>query len=440
MAASARLGQSVVDARLAEHAAETKSKLLLVGDDHQLPEIDAGGGFRGLAERLGAVELTELHRQANDWDREALTDLRQGHIDAWADAYRDHGRLVARPTAAATRSALVDDWWESARTGDHDSVMIAHRRADVAELNAAARKRMRRDGRLGDEELETSRRAFAVGDRVFARRNDRRREIVNGMRGQIVDIDLDQRAARVRMPRGHEVNIDSTYLDNGWLEHGYALTAHAAQGATVDSSFVLGGDDLYREWGYTALTRHTDAAKFYIVSPGSIERTLPGLEAEEDRALEELRERMAARRRKTMATEIARAEETLELTRERIERLSAERSSLRFWKRAQRLEVEGLLARQRQALERQDARLTEARTSPSPDPMPAPDRQDSRGLRQELLEPPQSVIDELGPRPARLAARERWMREAARLLGRGLPAPSPTDVGRNMDHDTGLDL
>ena len=66
-------------ARLAEHAAETESKLVLVGDDHQLPEIDAGGGFRGLAERLGAVELRELRRQANDWDREALTDLRRGH-------------------------------------------------------------------------------------------------------------------------------------------------------------------------------------------------------------------------------------------------------------------------------------------------------------------------------------------------------------------------
>jgi hypothetical protein len=120
--------------------------------------------------------------------------------------------------------------------------------------------------------------------------------------------------------------------------------------------------------------------------------------------------------------------------------LSEERSSLRFWQRAQRLEVDRLLDGQQKALERQDARLTEARTRPSPTPMPAPDRQDGRRLRQELLEPPQTVIDELGPRPERLAARERWMREAARLLGRGRPAPNPTDLAHNMDHDTGLDL
>jgi hypothetical protein len=42
--------------------------------------------------------------------------------------------------------------------------------------------------------------------------------------------------------------IDSTYLDEGWLDHAYALAAHAAQGATVDRSFVLGSDELYREW------------------------------------------------------------------------------------------------------------------------------------------------------------------------------------------------
>jgi ATP-dependent exoDNAse (exonuclease V) alpha subunit len=33
------------------------------------------------------------------------------------------------------------------------------------------------------------------------------------------------------------------------LDHGYAVTAHRAQGATVDCAFVLGSDELYREWG-----------------------------------------------------------------------------------------------------------------------------------------------------------------------------------------------
>ena len=41
-------------AELAGHADRSAAKLVLVGDDRQLPEIEAGGAFRSLAERLGA--------------------------------------------------------------------------------------------------------------------------------------------------------------------------------------------------------------------------------------------------------------------------------------------------------------------------------------------------------------------------------------------------
>lgn len=43
-------------ARLAAAAAAADAKLVLVGDDQQLPEIQAGGSFRALAEPVGAVE------------------------------------------------------------------------------------------------------------------------------------------------------------------------------------------------------------------------------------------------------------------------------------------------------------------------------------------------------------------------------------------------
>src|SRR5262249_5414551 len=109
-------------ARLADHASASGAKLLLVGDDHQLPEIDAGGGFRALASHLGAAELREVHRQRAQWDREALSELRAGRIDAWSAAYREHGRIVARQTTRQVRDALIDDWWEATRTGADDAV------------------------------------------------------------------------------------------------------------------------------------------------------------------------------------------------------------------------------------------------------------------------------------------------------------------------------
>ncbi|HYF24938.1 MAG TPA: AAA family ATPase [Baekduia sp.] len=291
-------------ARLAAHCADTESKLLLVGDDHQLPEIDAGGAFRRLASELGASELRQVWRQREDWDREALGDLRRGRVGEWAERYRDHGRLVAEPTAVKTRDRLVEDWWHAARLEDVDAVMIAHRRVDVAELNSRARNLMRANGRLGEDELVAGGRAFSVGDRVLAKHNDRRLDLVNGTRGEVTGVDMEHRSVEMRLKDGSTRRADAAFLDREGLMHGYAFTGHAAQGATVDRAFVLGSDDLYREWGYRTMTRHREEARYYVVSPGSVERALPGLEPDPDPLTEDVVASMSRSGRKSTAHDV----------------------------------------------------------------------------------------------------------------------------------------
>ena len=143
-------------ARLLDAAEQAQAKLVLVGDDRQLPEIQAGGLFSALADRLGAIELTEVRRQREAWDRDALAALRDGDLEHFARAYYDHGRIVAAPSADAARAALVDDWWSATERGEQ-ALMIAHRRADVADLNRRAREHMRAAGRLGVDALVTGR-------------------------------------------------------------------------------------------------------------------------------------------------------------------------------------------------------------------------------------------------------------------------------------------
>src|SRR5205823_6180884 len=151
-------------------------------------------------------------------------------------------------------------WFESHQRGEH-ALMIAHRRRDVADLNARARNRLRDAGRLGPDELEVDNRGFAVGDLVVTTRNDGALDVVNGHAGRLAAIE------------------------DGHLDHAYASTAHRAQGATVDRTFVLGSDELYREWGYTALSRHRDEARFYIsASPDFLNRAPEPLTADEDLA------------------------------------------------------------------------------------------------------------------------------------------------------------
>lgn len=72
----------------------------------------------------------------------------------------------------------------------------------------------------------------------------------------------DRRLGRVRawrpLDNDTQVRLGREYLEAGYLDHGSAITAHRARGATVDRVSVLGSEELSREWGYIALSRHRE--------------------------------------------------------------------------------------------------------------------------------------------------------------------------------------
>jgi ATP-dependent exoDNAse (exonuclease V) alpha subunit len=69
-------------APLLDHAASAGAKVVLVGDPKQLPEIEAGGFLRHLAQRREVHTLTENRRQRVGWERDTISDLAHGRVDA----------------------------------------------------------------------------------------------------------------------------------------------------------------------------------------------------------------------------------------------------------------------------------------------------------------------------------------------------------------------
>ncbi len=90
-------------AALAQAAARANARLVLIGDDHQLSEIEAGGGFSALAERLTPIELHDVRRQVEPWDRAALAQLRNGDVELFARATRSTG--ASSPSRTPPRRA-----------------------------------------------------------------------------------------------------------------------------------------------------------------------------------------------------------------------------------------------------------------------------------------------------------------------------------------------
>ena len=258
-------------ARLSALTAEADGKLVLVGDPAQLPEIDAGGTFRALAERLGAVRLGDNRRQCEVWERAALADLRAGRVDAAVAAYDEHHRVHLAPTAETAMVAMAADWWAARQTGSH-AIMIASRRATITQLNRLARAMRAEAGQLGHTHVAIGEHSFAVGDEVIGLRNDRRLGILNGDVATVTVIDPDEQTVTVALHRsGRSGEVREAVLPPGYaerhLDHAYAMTAYKAQGLTVDRTFSLGDDTLNAQVGYTTLSRGKTANDLYWVAP-----------------------------------------------------------------------------------------------------------------------------------------------------------------------------
>jgi conjugative relaxase-like TrwC/TraI family protein len=366
---------------------EAGGKAILVGDPGQLPAVGAGGLFPALCERLGAVNLTENRRQLDAAERAALARLRAGEPEAYLAHTASRGRLYVGDDATAAKQRLLEDWWQAAERDLAGTVMLAYRRDDVCELNEAARALLLRAGRLGAEPLTLGDREFRLGDRVLCRRNDPGLGLRNGLRATIIDLDAATETLTVRTQAGAVRSIPFGYAAER-LDHAYALTGHAAQGATLERAFVLLRDEgALREWGYVACSRARTETRLYLVGDaldreqhgrlderdpparlaGALERS-----AAEDMALVHAQPVTNEVTRRTLEQRRRGCEGALELAERRLSAAQEKVSSLgRLGRRRQRVELEAEVSLQRAVL--QLARDQLASVPPKqPEPWPAP--------------------------------------------------------------------
>jgi conjugative relaxase-like TrwC/TraI family protein len=251
-------------ARLLDHAGCVGSKVVLIGDPRQLPELDAGGALRSLQHRTGAITLTTNRRQTEPWERQALGALRHGNPTRALGAYQAHGRVHVAGGPADFRQVMVAAWAHDRLSGE--ALMLAATRAEVDDLNRRARALLQQTGDVGPDQIVLGSRALAIGDTVLALRNDGGTGLLNGTRARLQAID-DRRHVLVLDTGGATVGVPFRYVEDGHLTHGYAMTIHKAQGATVDSCRVLVGDAMNREQLYTALSRGRAENHLYLEDP-----------------------------------------------------------------------------------------------------------------------------------------------------------------------------
>ncbi|WP_220489248.1 TrwC relaxase [Tessaracoccus sp. MC1679] len=186
------------------------------------------------------------------------------------DTYEARGRIHDGDTDAML-DAAYQAWLDDLAAG-RSSVMIAETTETVTALNTRARLDRIIAGHVAPSDgvrLHDGTEA-STGDLVITRRNDRRLLagrgwVKNGDRWHVTathdDGSVDVRRAGQRGRAS--VRLPARYVTEH-VELAYAVTAHRAQGSTVDTAHAIVAPSMTRETFYVAMTRGRHANTAYV--------------------------------------------------------------------------------------------------------------------------------------------------------------------------------
>ncbi|TWE13064.1 conjugative relaxase-like TrwC/TraI family protein [Rudaeicoccus suwonensis] len=264
--------------QLATHAADVGAKVLLAGDPAQLAAVDAGGAFgllfrdRNAHDDDGAPELADIRRFKNEWEKAASLALRRGDTDV-IDLYDEHGRIIDGDHDDMLDAAYRA--WQTDVAVGRSSILIAETSDTVTALNNRARVDRVLAGQVTVEGVALHDDTVAGrGDTIVTRDNDRRLTtgrgwVKNGDAWTVIESHEDG-SLTVQRPgsrgRRGRVTLPAAYVAEH-VELGYAITAHRAQGATMDTAhLVVHSSSMTREAFYVAMTRGRFSNVAYVAT------------------------------------------------------------------------------------------------------------------------------------------------------------------------------
>ena len=264
--------------QLASHAATVGAKVLFAGDPAQLAAVDAGGAFgllvrdRNASDEDGAPELADIRRFKNEWEKAASLALRRGDTNV-IGLYDEHGRIVGGDHDDMLDAAYRA--WQTDSAAGRSSILVAETSDTVAALNQRARADRVLAGQVAVDGVALHDGTVAgQGDTIVTRENDRRLStgkgwVKNGDAWTVIESHKDGSLTGQR-PGSHgrhgRVTLPAEYVAEH-VELGYAITAHRAQGATVDTAhLVVHSSSMTREAFYVAMTRGRYANVAYVAT------------------------------------------------------------------------------------------------------------------------------------------------------------------------------
>ncbi len=233
--------------------------IIAVGDHGQLPPIS--GKFNLMSKPN--IMLTEIHRQAKD---NPIIELSIQARNTGFIPFGTYGNNIKKLNLQENQETLVD---LISQYNDETIILCGYNNSRI-KLNKYVRKQLY---------FESDMPQFK--DRVICLKNNRSKEIYNGMIGKIESIeqDFDLFFAKINFEDVHRfsglilpeqfnsknlITEKKSNMEYDFFDFGYAITVHKAQGSQYkrvilfEEKFNKSDDDMWKKWLYTAVTRATD--------------------------------------------------------------------------------------------------------------------------------------------------------------------------------------
>ncbi|WP_216917638.1 MobF family relaxase [Nocardia noduli] len=259
--------------KLLAFLADRGATIRCLGDDRQLPAIEAGGVDADMSAAAPEQTLTLTHvvRFASTAEASASLMLREGDPAAlgW---YLDNSRIHGGHTGSTHDDAYTA--WAADHAAGRAAIMLAANHDTVTALNQRARAdRLLREGGLdGPEVALADGTAASVGDTIRTRQNapklrfGARDWVRNGYAWTVTAVHSDGSiTARHHSETGASVRLPADYVANH-VRLGYAATIDSAQGITTAACHVALTGSETRQQFYVAMTRGIHANHAYIPS------------------------------------------------------------------------------------------------------------------------------------------------------------------------------
>ena len=176
-----------------------------------------------------------------------LAELRAGNVEKAVGWYVESQRVHAVSERDSALQAAVEAWASDVEAGQ-ETGLYAWRRANVAELNARARRWMEKPDRLSGPELVLPDGArYRAGDQVVALTPSADGALVTSQRATVEAIDAELATLVLRTADNHLIRLSAEEAAPDRLGYAYATTVHRSQGSTTSRAHLFsdgGGREL----------------------------------------------------------------------------------------------------------------------------------------------------------------------------------------------------